>query len=246
MGPRLRLRRLPQSGLREQHRKHRAGVRQRRRPRHLVLSQQYSDTVNLGDSGTNPAITPPTDTLRSAPLAEWVAVPQWTLTYTSPDTGGYDLANSQIVAGRITLGMTLTSPAAVPWIEPDMARSNIRFDYAGPVAGKYQGTIFTDARVELQLSLSDPEVDQSARHILDAQQFPERTFPSWPGKTVPGAQEPLHRLTDTAQRDATGIRPSRPARTCGATTLELVWNAMNTPSPVPRSVERITCATQPD
>ncbi|MGW8063981.1 hypothetical protein ACVV2G_17315 [Streptomyces ziwulingensis] len=53
-------------------------------------------------------ITPPTDTLRSAPLAEWVAVPQWTVTYTSPDTGGYDPANSQIVAGRITLAMTIT------------------------------------------------------------------------------------------------------------------------------------------
>ncbi|MDX3804125.1 NucA/NucB deoxyribonuclease domain-containing protein [Streptomyces sp. AK04-3B] len=171
-------------------------------PATWVLSQQYSDTVNLGDSGTNPVITPPTDTLRSAPLAEWVALPQWILTYTSPDTGGYDPANSQIVAGRITLAMTLTSPTAVPWIEPDMAHSNIRFDYAGPVAGKYQGTVFIDARVELQLSLSDPEVDQSARHILDAQQFPERTFPSWPGKTVPGAQEPLHRLTDTTQRDA--------------------------------------------
>lgn len=67
--------------------------------------------------------------------------------------------------------MALTSPTAVPWIEPAMARSDIRFDYAGPVAGKHKGTVFTDARVELQLSLSDPEVDQSARHIPDAQQF---------------------------------------------------------------------------
>ncbi len=169
-------------------------------PATWVLSQQFSDTVNLGDSGTDPVITPPTDTLRSAPLAEWVAVPQWTLTYTSPDTGGYDSTNSQIVAGRITLAMTLTSPTAVPWIEPDMAHSNIRFDYAGPVAGKHKGTVFTDARVELQFSLSDPDVDQSARHILDAQQFPERTFPSWPGKTVPGADEPLHRLINADQQ----------------------------------------------
>nr|WSZ18826.1 NucA/NucB deoxyribonuclease domain-containing protein [Streptomyces canus] len=47
-----------------------------------------------------------------------------------------------------------------------------------------------------------PEVDQSARHILDAQQFPERTFPSWPGKSVPGADEPLHRLINTDQQQA--------------------------------------------
>ncbi|GAA0437961.1 hypothetical protein GCM10010357_69220 [Streptomyces luteireticuli] len=76
-----------------------------------------------------------------------------------------------------------------------MAYSNIRFDYAGRPAGKYKGTVFTDARVELVMSLKDPKVDQSARHILDAQQFPERTFRSWPGKTVPGGNgRPLHRL----------------------------------------------------
>lgn len=46
------------------------------------------------------------------------------------------------------------------------------------------------------MSLKDPAVDQSARHILDAQQLPERTFPSWARKTVPGATEPLHRLID--------------------------------------------------
>ncbi|MEU6384437.1 NucA/NucB deoxyribonuclease domain-containing protein [Streptomyces bauhiniae] len=180
-------------------------------PATWVLSQQFSDTVNLGDSGANPVITPPEDTLRSAPLAEWVAVPQWTLTYTSPDSGGYDSANSQIVAGRIILGMTLTSPTAIPWVEPDMAHSDVRFDYAGPVAGKYQGTVFTDARVELRFSLTDPEVDQSARHILDAQQFPERTFPSESGKTVPGADEPLHRLINSAQQEA---NRSQAIKTC--------------------------------
>ncbi|MEV5089334.1 NucA/NucB deoxyribonuclease domain-containing protein [Streptomyces griseoincarnatus] len=180
-------------------------------PATWVLSQQFADNVNLGDSGTNPVITPPADTLRSAPLAEWVAVPQWSLSYTSPDTGGYDSTNSQIVAGRITLAMTLTSPTAVPWIEPDMARSDIRFDYAGPVAGKHKGTVFTDARVELQFSLSDPEVGQSARHILDAQQFPERTFPSWPGKTVPGADEPLHRLINADQQQT---NRSQAIKTC--------------------------------
>ncbi|MEU9005375.1 NucA/NucB deoxyribonuclease domain-containing protein [Streptomyces sp. NPDC048551] len=51
------------------------------------------------------------------------------------------------------------------------------------------------------MSLKDPAVDQSARHILDAQQLPERTFPSWAGKTVPGSTEPLHRLIDKDKQE---------------------------------------------
>ncbi|MER6621310.1 hypothetical protein [Streptomyces sp. NPDC000931] len=57
---------------------------------------------------------------------------------------------------------------------PDM----VRFDCAGPVAGKHKGTVFTDARAKLRLGLSDPEAGRSARRVLDAQQFPERAFPS--------------------------------------------------------------------
>lgn len=82
-----------------------------------------------------------------------------------------------------------------------MAYSSIRYDYAGRAAGKYKGAVFTEARVELKMSLKDPEVDQSARHILDAQKLPERTFPSWPGKAVPGATEPLHRRVDRKEQN---------------------------------------------
>ncbi|WP_436994743.1 NucA/NucB deoxyribonuclease domain-containing protein [Streptomyces sp. enrichment culture] len=80
--------------------------------------------------------------------------------------------------------------------------SGVRFDYAGAVAGKYEGTVFTEARVELVLSLSDDAIKESTRHIRDAQQYPERTFPSWPGKTVPGKGEPLHRLINREEQDA--------------------------------------------
>jgi len=43
--------------------------------------------------------------------------------------------------------------------------------------------------------------DWRAVHIRDAQIYPNRTFPSWPGKTVPGragGNEPLHRMVDDA------------------------------------------------
>ncbi len=45
--------------------------------------------------------------------------------------------------------------------------------------------------MELVLSQKDPAVNESALHIYDALNQPERIFPSWPGKTVPGVKEPL-------------------------------------------------------
>ncbi|MEW1661123.1 NucA/NucB deoxyribonuclease domain-containing protein, partial [Streptomyces sp. NPDC093707] len=97
--------------------------------------------------------------------------------------------------------LTANAPDVKPYKQVDAYHSNVRFDYAGPTAGKHKGTVFTEGRAELTLSLKDPAVKESAQHILDAQKHPERTFPSWPGKSVPGATEPLHRLVDTKKRD---------------------------------------------
>ncbi|MFB0629410.1 NucA/NucB deoxyribonuclease domain-containing protein [Streptomyces sp. AB3(2024)] len=164
------------------------------------IDQNFSHTINASASGPNPQMTKPAVTTRSENIAQWTTKPFWQLNYTSPDTGKLDPANTQVVTGMITLDMRVSSPTAVPWTDPVMAYSSVRFDYAGPTAGKHKGTVFTEARVELVMSLKDPAVDQSARHILDAQQLPERTFPSWAGKTVPGATEPLHRLIDKEEQ----------------------------------------------
>nr|BEK71219.1 hypothetical protein KPHV_84460 [Kitasatospora purpeofusca] len=87
------------------------------------------------------------------------------------------------------------------WQQTDVGHSNVRFDCAGPVAGKFRGTVFTEARAELVMKLSDPNVRESARHIKDAVSSPERTFPSWVGKSVPGEKEPLHRRIDEKDKD---------------------------------------------
>jgi hypothetical protein len=96
------------------------------------------------------------------------------------------------------MNLGANSPSAdSSYSEVGAFHSNVRFDYAGIVAGKYRGTVFTEARVELALSLSDEAIKESTMHIRDALENPERTFPSWPGKSVPGAgDEPLHRLID--------------------------------------------------
>ncbi|GAA2652519.1 hypothetical protein GCM10010425_77740 [Streptomyces spororaveus] len=170
-------------------------------PANWKIEQYFTHKIQAQGSDVNPQITKPNNVLQNGTIAEWNAKPFWQLTYTSPDTGKLESGNNQVVLGEINLTMQVTSPTAVKWEDKMMATSIVRFDYAGPVAGKHKGTVFTGARVELVMSLKDPAVDQSARHILDAQQLPERTFPSWAGKTVPGAAEPLHRLIDKGKQE---------------------------------------------
>ncbi len=100
------------------------------------------------------------------------------------------------------MDLTADSPNASSYSEVDAYHSGVRFDYAGPTAGKHQGTVFTEARVELVLSQKDPAVNGSALRLYGAQKRPERTFPSFIGKSVPGSTEPLHRLVDTAKQNA--------------------------------------------
>ncbi|MFE2139765.1 hypothetical protein ACFW9X_42440, partial [Streptomyces sp. NPDC059466] len=128
----------------------------------------------------------------------WDSQPHWNLSYTSPDEGPlYDQGNQQKVFSTVSSDLSASSPNAAPFTEGgSVYTSSVRYDYAGKIAGKFLGTVFTQARVELVLSQKDPAVNESALHIYDALNRPECTFPSWPGKTVPGMKEPLHRLVD--------------------------------------------------
>lgn len=167
------------------------------------IIQSFSHSINASKSDPNPQVTAPTTTTRDETLTGWHTTPHWTLTYASPDTGKVETGNHQRVNATVTMTLGANSPNAdSSYSEVGAFHSGVRFDYAGAVAGKYKGTVFTEARVELVLSLSDDEIKESTRHIRDAQQYPERTFPSWPGKTVPGKDEPLHRLINREEQDA--------------------------------------------
>jgi hypothetical protein len=83
------------------------------------------------------------------------------------------------------MDLIVSSPNAAPFTGgSDNFHSNVRYDYAGRIAGKYKGTVFTPARVELVMSKKDPAVNESVLHIYDALYRPERTFPSWVGGRV--------------------------------------------------------------
>ncbi|WP_407838739.1 hypothetical protein ACE1OC_23955 [Streptomyces sp. DSM 116496] len=85
------------------------------------IDQKFSHSINASASGPNPKMTKPTVTSGSETIAQWKAKPFWQLKYTSPDTGKLDLANTQIVAGMVSLEMRASSPTAVPWSDPVMA-----------------------------------------------------------------------------------------------------------------------------
>ncbi|MFJ8364599.1 NucA/NucB deoxyribonuclease domain-containing protein [Streptomyces sp. NPDC093984] len=168
------------------------------------VGQHFRHSIDASSSDPDPQVTAPQTAARDELLGEWDRTPQWSLTYTSPDKGPlFDQGNQQRVYSTVSMDLSVASPNAAPYTDGvDAYHPNVRYDYAGKVAGKFKGTVFTQARVELVMSQKDPAVKESALHIYDAQNRPERTFPSWPGKTVPGAKEPLHRLINKDKQKA--------------------------------------------
>ncbi|MFF7265470.1 NucA/NucB deoxyribonuclease domain-containing protein, partial [Streptomyces sp. NPDC008159] len=162
------------------------------------LGQHFRHSINASNSDADPKVTAPQTEARDELLGAWDSQPQWTLTYTSPDKGAlFDQGNQQRVSSTVEMDLSASSPNAAPYTDGgSVYTSSVRYDYAGPVAGKHKGTVFTKARVELVMSQKDPAVNESALHIYDALNRPERTFPSWVGKSVPGGKEPLHRVVD--------------------------------------------------
>ncbi|MYU24325.1 NucA/NucB deoxyribonuclease domain-containing protein [Streptomyces sp. SID8352] len=162
------------------------------------LGQHFRHNINASKSDPDPRVTAPRTKERDELLGGWDRKPQWSLSYTSPDKGAlFDQGNQQRVYSTVSMDLSASSPKAAPFTGGrGVYSSSVRYDYAGKIAGKHKGTVFTRARVELVMSQKDPGVNESALHIHDALNRPERTFPSWPGKSVPGTKEPLHRLVN--------------------------------------------------
>lgn len=158
------------------------------------INMDFSSVV----SGSGGQIVRPSQEHRDDLLGQWNTTPQWTLTYTSPDDTA--TAPYKVVTANITVALSVAAPGADLWDNPVPQHSNVRFDSAGAVAGKFSGTVFTDAKVVIPFSLTS--FPQSARHYDDALHHTERTFPSIIGKSVPGEDRPLHRTLDSGRQTA--------------------------------------------
>jgi hypothetical protein len=153
----------------------------------------------------------PTNAEVMQPLGDWQAVPTARFTMTSPNGTGSGNDFRVPVLLQLNMAILPVDPTIIPWVENDMATGDLRFDSAGAVAGKTNGTVFSDFAPTYDLlaiaraDANENGVQESIQHIDDALHHPERTWPSFLGKAIPGEykaalgqnQRPLHRLVDS-------------------------------------------------
>lgn len=149
--------------------------------------------IQVSFAGCDPSVVRcPVLTGRDATVTAWKLQDDWEITFASPDVAG---GGEQRVPQSLYLRLWAHSPQPDFIFDPpfDSSTSRSRYDSASYV-GATRGAVFTDHQLVFTVDLRDPTQDESALHILDAQTRPDRTFPSWVGKSVPGRTEPLKRL----------------------------------------------------
>jgi hypothetical protein len=157
-------------------------------------------TVETSFTGCTTGIECPVQS-RNATVPQWRLSNTFAVTFTSPEVSG---AGDQLVRSRIGLDIRFATPTQPEWIWSDsvaVGESPIRFDSASYV-GRARGAIFPDYRLVFTVDTRLSNQDESARHILDALERPELTFPSWLGKSVPGRTTPLTRMFNPADNTA--------------------------------------------
>ncbi|MGI5150021.1 NucA/NucB deoxyribonuclease domain-containing protein [Plantactinospora sp. CA-294935] len=171
--------------------------------------------VDLSGCNSGLVTCTPTSGEREQLLGTWRLDPRFDVTMTSPD--GTGIGAEYLVDSLVELNMAImpVDPRIAPWIEDDMTRAQVRFDSAGQVAGKHNGTVFADFIPTYDLLAlaradgNEQAVRESIQHIDDALHHVERTFPSLLIKVPPGEfkpslgadQRPLHRLVDSVLQD---------------------------------------------
>jgi hypothetical protein len=154
--------------------------------------------INLGICASDTSCS--TSLTATKLLAAWSSNPTYTLTITSPT--GVGAGPQARVADGHSLDMTVDShrPDIIAWHEDNMLYTQTRFDSAGTnYAASADGAVVDTYSPIFLLHLSDATETQSAHHIDDAIHHPERTFPSFLGKSIPGgvdSGEALHRTLD--------------------------------------------------
>jgi hypothetical protein len=116
-------------------------------------------------------------------LDEWATSPDYDMFFSSPT--GTGAAPDSTVSGFATYTFKIGTLPVRPGVVPTNFQTNMRFD-TGRRMSPADGAVLVDFTPTLVFSLSDPAVNQSALRIRDAQLNPSLTFPSWPGKTIPG------------------------------------------------------------
>lgn len=134
-------------------------------------------------------------------VQQWRRWEKGVLYFTSPAQPASPALGEQVKHGTFQFKYDFT--AAGRTYTSDGPETSARFDSAWYLPNN-TGSIFDRVDPYLRYSLSDPEVDETAQHIYDAQNHADtRTYPKVNyTKTIPGgsAADPLHRLFHNGTR----------------------------------------------
>ncbi|MFE9207592.1 hypothetical protein [Micromonospora sp. NPDC007230] len=156
-------------------------------------------TVNMDGCKGVPNVTCTGETYRTDAIAAWYARPVFDpVIATSTDGSGASPYATVNLDALTTIMVEYRDGITLPYSELT-ATTRARFDSAGPEIGSapQHGTVFRDYTPVLELDRrAGSDHRQEAIHVDDAQNNPSRTFPSFVGKSPPGAvgARPLHRL----------------------------------------------------
>lgn len=130
----------------------------------------------------------------------------WSSTPTLPDIA----VGEQVAVGKFTPKLDFTLPGYSQIISSEGEEGEIRFDSAAYNGWAKLGSVFPDATPSLRYDKSDTSdlglptpytgVEAVARHIDEARQDPDATYPTKTNKNLPGASplNPLHRIVPAA------------------------------------------------
>ncbi|RSM38350.1 hypothetical protein DMB66_59070, partial [Actinoplanes sp. ATCC 53533] len=162
-------------------------------------------TVNFTGCSTANVSCTGTPLFRSEDIESWFNQPKLaTIVATSPNDVGSGTYKTVDLLATMSLNAEYRDGQTIPYNNAAAVLNASRFDSAGSLLGngKHHGAVFTDFVPVLDLNgRAGSDHEAEAKHVRDALQRPELTFPSFVGKGVPGgvgSGRPLHRLMNAA------------------------------------------------
>ena len=170
-----------------------------------VANQLNSDlvyiTVNVGGCAGATFVTCTGETSRTDTAESWYNRGQLSPILATSTNGVGALPYSTVDLVTVTsIQVEYRDGKTTPWFE-NLATTAARFDSAGPAIGSapQHGTVLRDYAPTMNVDRGPSSLYRAeAVHVDDALHHPQRTFPSFVGKNVPGENRPLHRLMGTA------------------------------------------------
>ncbi len=118
------------------------------------------------------------------PAGQWTNINYAFWNISSPVSPGY--GRDKIAYCDLRFAISVNAPRTMGVVYPLDISNAVQCDSAKYIPGAPEACVFSAVEPHLNLSLSDPAVNESAEHIRDAFKRPETTFPRKANKRIPG------------------------------------------------------------